>query len=408
MSGTALAQVIPILISPIISRLYSPDDFGALALYMSIAAIISVVSTARYELAIMLPGSKHDAINILALSLFISLIVSLLTLLLVILLHDKAVVFFKEPKIGPWLYLLPVVVFFSGLFQALNYWSTRNKTFKRNAASRISQSSAASATQLGLGAIKAGSTGLITGYITGILVRPFILGIDIIRNFKSYRHEIKRDTIKQNAKRYRNFLRINTPHAFLGSLQENGIIYMIMAFFNKLVLGSYSFAFRIIKAPAELIGSSVYQVFFQKATEAQQAGRDIRPMVLGIYKNMFLIGLPFFIILFLFAPQLFAFIFGEEWRVAGNIARILTPWIFLNFLAGPVSCMAIIMNRQKEAMLITIADIILRFTSIIIGGVTNNFRLSFILLTISCSSLLIFALIWYYRIGNPANQKTYE
>ncbi len=407
MSGTALAQALPILISPIISRLYNPDDFGALALYMSIAAILSVIATARYELAVMLPEKKSDAINILALSFLISLMVAVLTLILVIILKDVAIAFFEEPGIGIWLYLLPVIVLFSGLFQSLNYWSTRNKTFKRNAATRISQSTLASGTQLGLGVLKSGGSGLIAGYIAGILIRPFILGFDILKNFKKFKSQINKKDIRLNARKYRNFLRINTPHAFLSSLQDNGIVYVIMYFFEKVVLGSYSFAFRIIKAPTELIGSSVYQVFYQKATEAFQDGRDLRPMILRIYRNLFLIGLPFFVILFIFAPPIFAFIFGAEWRVAGQIASILTPWIFLNFLAAPVSSMAIIMNKQKEAMFITLVDIVLRLASIIIGGIYGDYRLSFILLSISCSSLLIFALIWYYRIGNPANKTTY-
>jgi O-antigen/teichoic acid export membrane protein len=407
MSGTAIAQALPILISPVISRLYTPDNFGALALYMSIAAIISVISTARYELAVMLPEKKDDALNVVALSVTIALLVSGLTFILVVLLKNKAITFFEEPRIGPWLFLLPIVVLFSGLFQTLNYWSTRNKTFKRNAATRISQSTVASGSQLGLGLLNTGSSGLIIGYIAGIIVRPIILGLDILKNYKSYKKVVNKAGMWKVARRYRNFLRINTPHAFLGSLQDNGILYVIMYFFEKVVLGSYSFAFRIIKAPTELIGSSVYQVFYQKATEAFQAGRDLRPMILKIYRNLFLIGLPFFVMLFIFAPPLFAFVFGEEWRVAGQIASIITPWIFLNFLAAPVSSMAIIMNRQKEAMYITLADIVLRLVSIIIGGIYGDYRLSFLLLSISCSSLLIFALIWYYRIGNPANKSTY-
>lgn len=146
MTGTAIAQAIPILISPILSRLYSPDDFAVLALFVSISTIIGIVATGRYEMAVMLPKEKRDALNIIALSGLIAVGVSLLTLLLVWLLHDQVVLFFKEPLIGPWLYMIPVVVLFTGLFRTLNYWSTRNKTFKRNAATRISQSTVASTT----------------------------------------------------------------------------------------------------------------------------------------------------------------------------------------------------------------------------------------------------------------------
>ncbi|MCB0804378.1 MAG: oligosaccharide flippase family protein [Bacteroidales bacterium] len=407
MTGTAIAQAIPILISPILSRLYSPDDFAVLALFVSISTIIGIVATGRYEMAVMLPKEKRDALNIIALSGLIAVGVSLLTLLLVWLLHDQVVLFFKEPLIGPWLYMIPVVVLFTGLFRTLNYWSTRNKTFKRNAATRISQSTVASTTQLGLGALGSGSVGLVTGFIAGVLIRPFILGIDIFKNFRNYRSQVSREVIKKNARTYKDFPRINTAHAFLGSLQDNGIVYVIIYFFEKAVLGSYSFAFRVIKAPAELIGSSVYQVFFQKASQAQQSGQNLQPMVKRLYRNLFLTGLPFFVLLFIFSPQLFAFIFGAEWQAAGEIASILTPWIFLNFVAAPVSSLTIIMNKQKEAMGIALVDISLRIISIVIGGAYGDFKLAFILMSILCSLLLIFSLFWFHHIAQNKTNVTY-
>ena len=83
MTGTTIAQAIPIAISPILTRIYAPEDFGMFALYMSVASIISVIATGRYELAIMLPKKDEDAVNIVALSIIISFFVSFISLLIV-------------------------------------------------------------------------------------------------------------------------------------------------------------------------------------------------------------------------------------------------------------------------------------------------------------------------------------
>ncbi len=407
MTGTAIAQLIPVLISPILSRLYTPDDFGVLALFMSIVAVIGVIATGRFELAIMLPEKKRDAYNVLAISLLLTLVVSVSTFILVVIFKKPVAIFFDEPGIEPWLYSLPVVVMFAGIFQTFNYWSIRHKTFKRNAAGRVSQSTVLSATNLGMGVAKAGSYGLILGYILGQVVAALVLSWDTLLHLRDIRKEITRKEIMENAKKYKNFLKINTPHAFVDSLQNNGIIYLIMYFFSKLILGSYSFAIRVLKAPVGLIGNAIYQVFYQKATEALKGGQEIQPLVGRIYRNLFLIGFPVFFLLFLFARPVFTFVFGEEWRISGEIAQILMPWIFLNFIANPVSCIPIIMNKQKEAMFITFVDITFKVIAIIIGGINNDFKLAFIIMSVSCSSLLIFALFWYYRIAKTEYAKTY-
>ena len=407
MSGTAIAQAIPVLASPILSRLYTPDDFGILALFMAISIVISVIATGRYELAIMLPEEKRDASNILALAVILTFFTSIITLVLVLVLKDYVANFFDDPGIKNWLYFIPVVVLFTGLYNTFNYWSTRHKTFKRNAASRISQSTVMVGTNLGMGFAKYGAAGLVAGYIAGQIVAATVLAWKTLKNYSELSRDISRHLILANAKKYRNFLRINTPHAFIGSLQDHGIVYVIMAFFNKAILGSYSFAFRLVTAPASLIGSSIYQVFYQKATAALQEGQDIQAMVLRIYRNLFVIGLPIFAILFFFGPPIFSFVFGEQWVMAGEIAQIIAPWLFLNFIATPVSCITVIMNKQWQGMMLSIADLFLKVIAIVIGGIKGDVYLTFMLMSILCGSLLIFSLFLFYKFAGSKVKSAY-
>jgi O-antigen/teichoic acid export membrane protein len=408
MTGTTIAQAIPILISPILTRIYSPDDFGELQIFMSIVAIFGVIATFRYELAIMLPKEEKDAKSLLTLSLFISLVISAVVGLFVVLFKNDMAEMLSNKKVAPLLYFIPLTVFFMGVTQAFNYWSTREKTFRRNAASRISQSMGIAGTNLGLGFSKTGSLGLIIGNVAGQFLAALVLAWKTIFNFKSFRKDISKKLIKENAKKYKNFALINTPHALMDSLQDNGIVFILLYYFTSSLLGLYSFAFRILKAPVGLISGAIYQVFFERASKAQYENTNLQAMVIRMYGNLFLIGFPAFLILFIFAPPLFGFIFGEKWYISGEIAQILTPWLFLNFLASPVSSLAIIMNKQKEAMLITVVDISLRVAALVIGGLFGDYRLGFILLSAGCSSVMIFALFWYYKIAGIKTSDAYE
>lgn len=173
MTGTTIAQAIPIAISPILTRIYTPEDF---ALYMAIASILSVVATGRYEMAIMLPKKDEDAINIVALSIAISFFVSFIPFLIVFIFNTQITELLGNPEISNWLYFIPVTVLLTGIYQSFNYWSNRKKQYKRLATSRVIQSSAASATNLGMGFGGFGTSGLILGQILGQSVAATILG----------------------------------------------------------------------------------------------------------------------------------------------------------------------------------------------------------------------------------------
>ena len=135
MTGTTIAQAIPIGISPILTRIYSPEDFGIFALFLAITNIIGSVANGRYELAIMLPKKDEDAINTAALGFSISSILSLLILILVIIFKDFFVYLIGNEEIGLWLYFVPITVFLLGLWNVLNYYNNRKENYKdlRNA-----------------------------------------------------------------------------------------------------------------------------------------------------------------------------------------------------------------------------------------------------------------------------------
>ena len=397
-SGTGIAQAITFLSAPLLSRFYEPEDFTVFALFSSTASIASVVATARYELAIPLPKDELDAKSILRLSLLVCILISLFSLAGVFA-YDFLSGNYKSDLFTLWFYLLPLSVFATGVYNAFNYWSTRIKTFRFNSAGRIALAIVTSTLSIFLGYIHYGSTGLIIGLVAGQFISMLVLAFPYLSNYKDFFAGTSHNNVKNQAKIHKSFFRVNSPHALLDSIQDNGVVYLLSYYFVEAVTGWYSFAFRILKAPVGLIGSAFYQVFYQKLSQVKNDGADLRPLVKKMYLRMFLIGFPGFLLLFLFTPEIFSFIFGSKWHEAGVIARVIIPWLFLNFIVSPVSCITLVCQRQKQAFLFTIGDSLVRFSALIIGGIQNDYMLSFIIISVFSSSLMLFALWWYYSIA---------
>ena len=167
MTGTTIAQAIPIAISPILTRIYTPEDFGIFALYISFSSIFSIIATGRYELAIMLPKKDSDAINIVVISFFMSFIISFIAFLLIVFFNQPIASFLGNKEISSWLYLIPVSVLLTGMYQSFNYWNNRHKRYKQLAFSKVVQSGTSATSNLGMGFNDFGSSGLIFSFVFG-------------------------------------------------------------------------------------------------------------------------------------------------------------------------------------------------------------------------------------------------
>lgn len=405
--GTVIAQAIPVVCSPILTRIYLPEDFGSWTLFISVASLFNVIATARYELAIVLPEKDDDAYQILGLSIGISLLMGVITALLLLVLtyillpaisgivgtpisiHVSSVFFF----------LIPIMVILTGIYNSFNYWSTRQKTYKKNALSRIALSVSNMIIALVLGYYFHIKEGLVWGLIVGQMVALFILIAQNTNELNILYESLRWEKIRKNMKEYSNLPKYNSPHAFLDIVHNNIIIFFVEHFFGKHMLGLYGFTFRILKTPASLIGSAASQVFFQQASKMHSEGKDLRNMLWNIYKKLLIAGVPAFVFLILFAPAAFAFFFGEEWRMAGIIAQCISPWLFFNYLLSPVATIAIIKNKQKQAMFITLLDVVLKVIMLVIGGTLADYKLTFILISFSSSMVLIGVLFWYHSIA---------
>lgn len=378
MTGTSIAQAIPIAISPILTRLYTPEDFGIFALYMAVASIVSVLVTGRYELSIMLPKKDSDAMNIVALSIGLSCIISTVLLIIVTVFNSQITHLIGSPAVSSWLYFVPVSTLLMGVYQSLNYWSNRKGHYKRMALSRMMQSGSGSMAQLGGGYSAMGASGLVGGQIIGQGLSTALLGRLIYREDQSELKKISRNRIIALGKKYSSFPKyLIVAHGFNTGSSQMPVI-LLGAFFNSAVAGFYMLTQRVIGAPMTIVGSAIGDVFRQEASHAYAHAGNCKSVYLKTLKRLIAISIFPFVIFFFIAPFAFAFVFGDGWRISGEYAQILTPMFFLRFVTSPLSAMFMIAQKQRLDLIWQIALFVLVSLSFAFGYSQSNIKLALI------------------------------
>ncbi|MER1969074.1 oligosaccharide flippase family protein [Castellaniella sp. GW247-6E4] len=369
MTGTTLAQALPIAISPILTRLYSPEDFGRFALYMAVAMMASVVVTGRYELAILLPRQDRDALHITALAMVLSIAISTVLLIIILFFADSIATLLGDAALAPWLYWVPASTLLLGLYQSLNYLSNRKAQYKRLAISRTVQSSSIALAQLSSGYAGSGAVGLMGGQLTGQVLATAVLARLIWREEHRLIRVLRPSRSLALARKYINFPKyLIVAHGFNTASGQMPVL-LLSALFSTTAAGFFTLTQRVMAAPMALIANALGDVFRQEASQAYIHQGECREIYQKTFKRLLLISAAPFAVFFFLAPTLFSWVFGEQWRVAGEYAQILTPMAFLQFITSPLSSMFMIAEKQRLDLLWQILLLSLVVSSFVLGNI---------------------------------------
>ncbi|KXG81457.1 lipopolysaccharide biosynthesis protein [Pseudomonas mosselii] len=337
MTGTGLAQALPIALAPILTRLYTPEDFGIFALYGSICAMLTVLVTGKYDLAIVVPKYENEAVNLVALALLLSLSISLLLMALLVISDNAIVTLLGHPAIGPWLYLVPCATFILGCYYALNFWANRHGYYKNMAVSRVVQSGCAGVVQLMAGLARFGLAGLIVGQLLGQFV-------SVLFFFVSYRQEGRGKLRRVNfirilcvARKYKSYPKFMVPGQVMNVGANELPLLLLTVLYGPSVAGLYSLAQRVMTAPLSLFANAIGDVYRQRAAEEFVARGECLGIFLFSFKRLFFYAFLPMVPILLFGPDIFAFVFGETWRGAGEIAAVVAVLMFFQTLSLPLS-----------------------------------------------------------------------
>lgn len=354
MTGTAVAQIIPLAARPLLSRMYTDADFGLYSLYMALGSGIAAVGALRYDLAVVTPKKDAEARSVLNLASRIALVTAGLSIVGLSIFARPVARMLKDPSLAPYLPLVGLLVFALTQLSSRLYWLNRRQRYKEMARNKMGQSIGTTATQLSVGLVWAGPLGMILGSLVG-------QWFSMINLWRLTRHETRRQdgdpALRTVAEEHKKMPLVQGPNALVDQVRLQGINLMVAAFFTKAALGQFAQAWTLLQMPMGLINGALTQVFYQKLATTRRG--KMFPVVRNAVVRSLAIGIIPFGLIWLLAPWLFPFVLGSkgnhDWTLAGQIARCLVPWLYLNFVTSPISLMFITVKRQGTMFLFACA-----------------------------------------------------
>jgi len=346
-AGSAIAQLIPLILSPFISRAFSVEDVAVYGLYFSIVSTFSVIASGRYEMAVVLPKTNEDSIRLVYLSVVFAFITAFVSLIVIILFGSEISDLLNNTRIQDWLILIPLSLFSVGVYQAFNFWLIRQKAFMASSFNKVAQRSFEGVSTIYYGlTIKGG--GLI---ISDIIGRYSMLLIAIYQARKRGFFHVSFSWLemKRLAKLYKSF-----PLNFgLSSLANSAGAHLPLLFisiaFQSLTVGYFNLMKYVLSAPVAFISRNIAQVFLERLAEKWRSNQPVSADFIRLTGLMTVIAILFVVPIAVFGEDIFYLVFGEGWGEAGQYAQIMVVSFGLRFVVSPLSSLLNAINKVNVA-----------------------------------------------------------
>lgn len=348
-AGSFVAQILLIGLTPIITRIYSPSDLGVLAIFLAIVGPIALIATGGYSYSIMHPTSERRALELVTFALFLVAIVSVLTALIVFITVSMN---WMDDSSWQWLVWLPFAVALAGTNTILVAYALRQDRFGLIASNNVVRTAAQGLVQIIAGTIFPSPAALVGATTVASGVANFRLSRNYASGVKT--HSLTLRGIFARAMEYRKFPIYTLPAGLFSQAHLYALPLSIGLIFGAPALGLFSLTQRVLMTPLTLLGSAVSDIYYTRAVKAKRSNYDYIALYRKVLISLASVSLPPFILLAVLAPWLFGFAFGSAWEQAGIYARIMIPWMWVQFVVSPVTNTAIIFRQHKVGLWIQI------------------------------------------------------
>ncbi|HMR81691.1 MAG TPA: oligosaccharide flippase family protein [Niabella sp.] len=371
-AGNGLALLIGLAFTLIFSRIYTPEDYGLFALYMSLVTIAGQFVTLQYPGAFVIPKEEDKFFNLIRASLLCVALLSLLLFIVLLLAKNQVLHTFKAEQLGDWVYLIPIAVFLGGINDIWRSWNIRVKEFKKGALAKIASTLLTRFVTLGYGiAFKGGAPGLMLGDFMSKPADTILLQTREIRSslpviFRRFSLTQVWSAIKE-FKRYPLFV---LPGVWVYSFILQLPSFFLSIYFTKEQLGYYSMTNSLFVLPMSLLTTAIAPVFLQKIAETvnTDSKEAASPMVKRLFWGLHLAGLLPFSILIVFGDILLPFILGNKWEGAGVFASIMGYYFFFSINTYVLNSLYRVFKKEKVYLFINIGMILLCTVGLWIGA----------------------------------------
>ena len=367
MAGSGAAQVISMALVPVISRLFSPAEFGVSGSFAAVSGVIAAAVTLEYSQAIMLPKEKEDALGLLGVSLLSTAVVACLTLVTCLVAPRLMNGLMNTAGVLP-LVLLVLATLISGTNYAWQAWAVRVKAFKRTSTSQAVRSLCGKGATIGFGLVGAGAPGLILGNIVGNAAASITVFRVLRPDLALLRRHVTAGSMLKLAKEYRDFPVYSASQALINALSGGLPVLLLTRFFGLSVAGSYAFALNVLTFPMGFVLSALRQVLFQKASESQHQGRSLLALYVKVTATLFGMAILPSAVVLVWGPQLFGWFFGAQWHTAGEFSRGLIIWMAVVFCNLPATLFGRIIRIQRFVFFYDLSLLVARTAALVVGG----------------------------------------
>lgn len=386
--GTVLSQMILVLSSPLLSRVYTPHQFGNLSLFTSISVLLAIVLSGRYELTVVLPKEDNDAKKLVHLVLLVSSITVTFVLSIIYLLNE-IFHFFNFLNIY---YILPFHILFIINNSALLYWANRKKEYKKISISTAVMIISNVVFSILFGFLKL-EDGLILGLFLGVILSYLYLYFTL--NGQYIYSGINLTEVKNKMIKYINFPKYTIISDFGTNITQQYLPIVFSYFYTSQVAGWFSMANRILRIPNIVITSSISNVFRNDAIDAIRENGNCEYLYKSTLKKLVIISFSIYILVFFLSPFLFTNVFGEKWKMSGYYAKILSLMLFFEFFTIPFNSLFFIVNKQKLYMFIQSINTIITISVVVLLSILH--KSTEIILIASSFISVIFSIIYLYN-----------
>jgi len=402
-SGNIISQVVLIATMPIVTRLYTPSDFGIFALLTTIFLILGTASEFRFSSAVILPKDKKDAVSLMALSTSCATATALFLTVSIVLLICGVVPLniFKLESVKKYLWVIPIGVFLRGAFPGYYTWSIRSKKFETIAIAKIFDSVCRRIFVICSGIIyNLGPFGLIFGHLIGAFVNIFILiRFTLKKPIRTLISAFSLKEFKRLSIRYKDFPLFGTWSVLIGNLSRELPVILIAGFFDPTIVGLYAFGAKLIRLPMFMLGQALHNVFLQRVVTMSDRKKALASETMKQFKRLLILFLPAFIILIFMADLIFGALFGAEWSKSGTFVRILAPSYLFLFLYQPMNAFYVAFERMRAQLIYVICFFFARNGALLAGSIlTHSPEIGLLAMSTATCLVVIGGFIYIFRL----------
>ena len=407
LSGTLIAQIIGYAIAPILTRLYTTEEMGELGFYMRLTGFIAAIATLRYEAALPLPKKDEHSFLLYRLAYLISMVVLIIVAVVFLFLIVSGI----GNNFDWWFYLFTVLgTSFVIIINVGTSWSVRMGQYSIISRHKIVNSLVANLLRWLFAFFHLSAFGLILATLFGY----FLSCLEFAFNFKKIRSKYKDSISNKKTKvlmlEHKEFPTLNLPHVFVDNGRDMLIATLIFTYYSIGIYGSFNHSYSMLRIPLMLVGVTLGQLFYNKASELYNQKKSIMPLLNKILLLLSALSIVPFSILFFYGEPIFIFIFGPNWGQAGGYSETMSVWLMFNFILSPISVLPLIIGKQKIAFLFGIISSLIQILPLWLlpikyGHSEKIFDFTLKIISCSQSAWLAITLVVFYSLAKKMSIK---